>query len=280
MTRAKGQLEGLRQKSEDTITEHVNEFRRRLEVLQQAKGGDKDAGYADYELRDLLVRSLYSPMWTPWVENREDTDTMPATFEDLVLALKKAETKRILRLPSPIDAHMPSAHVTRTLKRGDTSPSTPTSSTPVKCQVCGKFFYPRRSSHLRCDKCQLDYSTKNKKSGRTPDKKSKRSPPKKVHATVADDSIDDDNDSDRVTLKLGSGVGLMLGDLPLTASQFGLGWMLRSWLPSIQGSQEINVETRCTSPGEQRDLPRTPRSSARTRSRRRESIYRSRRLRR
>ena len=33
-------------------------------------------------------------------------------------------------------------------------------------------------------------------------------------------------DSDRVTLKLGSGVGLMLGDLPLTASQFGLGWML------------------------------------------------------
>ena len=34
------------------------------------------------------------------------------------------------------------------------------------------------------------------------------------------------NDSDRVTLKLGSGIGLMLGDLPLTASQFGLGWML------------------------------------------------------
>ena len=30
---------------------------------------------------------------------------------------------------------------------------------------------------------------------------------------------------DGVTLKLGSGVGLMLGDLPLTASQFGLGWM-------------------------------------------------------
>ena len=34
------------------------------------------------------------------------------------------------------------------------------------------------------------------------------------------------SDSDRVTLKLGSGVGLMLGDLPLTASQFGPGWML------------------------------------------------------
>ena len=134
-------------------------------------------------------------MWTPWVENREDTDTVPATFEDLVLALKKAETKRILRSPSPIDAHMPSAHVTRTLKRGDTSPSTPTSSTPTKCQVCGKLFCPRRSSHLRCDKCQLDYSTRNKKSGRTPEKKSKRSPPKKVHATVADDSIDDDNSS-------------------------------------------------------------------------------------
>ena len=36
VTRAKEQLEGLRQKSEDTITENVNEFRRRLEVLQQA----------------------------------------------------------------------------------------------------------------------------------------------------------------------------------------------------------------------------------------------------
>ena len=65
VTRAKEQLEGLRQKSEDTITEHVNEFRRRLEVLQQAKGSDADAGYADYELRDLLLRSLYPPTWTP-----------------------------------------------------------------------------------------------------------------------------------------------------------------------------------------------------------------------
>ena len=126
VTRAKEQLEGLRQKSEDTITEHVNEFRRRLEVLQQAKGSDADAGYADYELRDLLLRSLYPPTWTPWVDNREDTDTMPATFEDLVLALKKAETKRILRSPSPIDAHMPSAHGTRTtVKRSTSSPPTP-----------------------------------------------------------------------------------------------------------------------------------------------------------
>ena len=62
VTRAKEQLEGLRQKSEDTITEHVNEFRRRLEVLQQAKGSGVDVGYADYELRDLLIRSLYPPM--------------------------------------------------------------------------------------------------------------------------------------------------------------------------------------------------------------------------
>ena len=99
VSRAKEQLENLRQKSEDTITEHVNEFRRRLEVLQQAKGSAADAGYADYELRDLLIRSLYSPMWTPWIENREDTDTLPTTFEDLVLLL------------STLTCHLPMVHV-------------------------------------------------------------------------------------------------------------------------------------------------------------------------
>ena len=199
VTRAKEQLEGLRQKSEDTIAEHANEFRRRLEVLQQAKGTTTDAGYADYELRDLLVRSLYSPMWTPWIENREDTDTMPATFEDLVLALKKAETKRILRSPSPIAAHMPSAHVTRTIKKGDSSPTT-TSSTPTRCQVCGKPFCPRRSSHLRCDLCQSDFSSKAKKSGKSsstaPDKNSKRSPTKKAHSTVVNTAPDNPSSSD------------------------------------------------------------------------------------
>ena len=198
VTRAKEQLEGLRQKSEDTITEHVNEFRRRLEVLQQAKGSAPDAGYADYELRDLLVRSLYSPAWTPWIENREDTDTMPATFEDLVLALKKAETKRILRSPSPLDVHMPSAHGTSSTKRSDSSPS-PKSSTPSKCQVCSFPFCPRRPSHIRCDKCQSDFSSK--KSGKpspssrdksSPDKKSKRMSTKKVHSTVAD-TLDPDS---------------------------------------------------------------------------------------
>ena len=197
VSRAKEQLETLRQKSEDTITEHVNEFRRRLEVLQQAKGSTADAGYSDYELRDLLVRSLYPPMWTPWIENREDTDTMPSTFEDLVLALKKAETKRILRSPSPIDAHMPSAHLTRSLKKADSSPVSPS---PAKCQVCGKPFCPRRSSHIRCDTCQLEFSTKFRKTPKSsphgPDKKGKRQPAKKVHSTVADDIPDDSSSPD------------------------------------------------------------------------------------
>ena len=151
VTRAKEQLEGLRQKSEDTITEHVNEFRRLHEVLIQAKGPGSTDPYADYELRDLLIRSLYPPLWTPWVDNREDTDTMPVTFEDLVTALKKAETKKILRSPSPIDTHMPSAHVTRTVKKGDTSPRSDRksdtsprspSTAPSTCHNCGKPFCP------------------------------------------------------------------------------------------------------------------------------------------
>ena len=208
VSRAKEQLESLRQKSEDTITEHVNEFRRRLEVLQQAKGSAADAGYADYELRDLLIRSLYSPMWTPWIENREDTDTLPTTFEDLVLALKKAETKRILRSPSPIDAHMPSAHGTRSTPQRSSSSPTPASTTPSKCQVCGKSFCPRRSSHIRCDTCQSEF-TKSKHSGKSsksaPDKKGKRATPKKVHSTVAEEISDatsshDDDDEDDIPI--------------------------------------------------------------------------------
>ena len=207
VTRAKEQLESLRQKSEDTITEHVNEFRRRLEVLQQAKGSEAYAGYADYELRDLLLRSLYAPLWTPWIDNREDTDTMPSTFEDLVLALKKAETKRILRAPSPIDAHMPSAHVTRSNKKGSSSPTLP-STTPTRCQVCGKAFCPRRPSHLRCDKCQADHVATTSKSGKSPSptgKKVKRPTPKKVHSTVADEQSDhsspsDDEDADELPM--------------------------------------------------------------------------------
>ena len=208
VTRAKEQLEGLRQKSEDTITEHVNEFRRLHEVLIQAKGPGSTDPYADYELRDLLIRSLYPPLWTPWVDNREDTDTMPVTFEDLVTALKKAETKKILRSPSPIDTHMPSAHVTRTVKKGDTSPRSDRksdtsprspSTVPSTCHNCGKPFCPNRPSHVRCDTCQLDYSQKNKKdrtpASRKPSSASRRSPPK-AHATLVYESDPDEPPSD------------------------------------------------------------------------------------
>ena len=50
--------------------------------------------------------------------------------------------------------------------------------------------------------------------------------PGKAHTPLKLKCYVDASDSDRVTLRLSSEVGLMLGDLPFTASQFGPGWML------------------------------------------------------
>ena len=103
VARAKDDFESLRQRSEDSITEHVNEFRRKLEVYLKARGPDQPSPYADYDLRDLLLRSLYQPTWGTWIESRYVNDNMPGTYEELVTALKKAETTKILRTSSPID---------------------------------------------------------------------------------------------------------------------------------------------------------------------------------
>ena len=64
--RARDDFEGLRQKAEDTFTDHFNEFRRRYEVLIKTRGTDSGVPYADYDLRDLLLKSLYAPAWSAY----------------------------------------------------------------------------------------------------------------------------------------------------------------------------------------------------------------------
>ena len=115
VARAKDDFESLRQKSEDFITEHVNEFKRKLEVYLKARGPGQPSPYADFDLRDLLLRSLYQPTWGAWIEARYVNDNMPRTYEELVTALKKAETTKILRTSSPIDPFQPTAHATSCL---------------------------------------------------------------------------------------------------------------------------------------------------------------------
>ena len=84
LSRAKTDFESLQQKSEDTLTEHINEFRRRLEHLIKIRGPDGGSPYMDFDLRDLLLRSLYKPLWGPWIASRKSNANLPVTFENLV----------------------------------------------------------------------------------------------------------------------------------------------------------------------------------------------------
>ena len=124
VARAKDDFELLRQRAEHSIIEHVNEFRGRLEVYVKARGPGQVSPYADFDLRDLLLRSLYQPTWGSWIEHRYANDNMPATFEELVSALKKAETTKILRSASPIDPFQSTSHAT-SFKPSGTPPSSP-----------------------------------------------------------------------------------------------------------------------------------------------------------
>ena len=199
VARAKDEFEKYQQKSEDSITEHINEFRRRYEALLKARGPDGGSPYMDFDLRDLLLNSLYKPVWAAWIASREATDTMPVGFEALVLALKRAESTMILKGPSSMDMHMPTAHATRS-ERGS-EPSTPSTPLPPnKCSVCGVTFCPKRSTHVRCDPCQEKFAAQKKKErkkkGSTGKKvKSKTAHVhKKAHATHAKDESDSESD--------------------------------------------------------------------------------------
>ena len=184
LSRAREDFEKLQQKSEDTLTEHINEFRRRLEHLIKIRDPDGGSPYADFDLRDLLLRSLYKPLWSPWIASRRSNANLPTTFENLILALKQAESDMILEGTTIFDAHMPAAHATK-VASPDPSPAASTSrSTPSRCQCCGARFSPKRSIHVRCDKCQADFVASRKserKSGKTtPSTTKKKIPPKSV----------------------------------------------------------------------------------------------------
>ena len=189
VARTKDEFEGLRQKSEDSIITHVNEFIRRLDVHIKARGPDAPYPYADFDKKYLLLRSLYQPTWSGWIEYREANDNMPPSFDALVEALKKAEATKILRAPSLVDPLQHTAHVTT---GGDKSP-TPNSSTPGKCVVCGVGFCPKRPQHTRCDPCQEAYAKqrkKERKKEKSSDKKDKakgKPTDRKAHFTALED---------------------------------------------------------------------------------------------
>ena len=210
LSRAKTDFESLQQKSEDSLTEHINEFRRRPENLIKIRGPDGGSPYMDFDLRDLLLRSLYKPLWGPWIASRKSNANLPVTFENLILALTQAESDMILEGTSVFDSYMPSAHSTNTTPLDTTSSSMLSTGT---CQCCGATFQPKRPTHIRCDKCQHEFSSKRKadrkkskqvSTSKTKQKKS-RSPPtkpfaKKVHSTTtaldSDDSSSDCSEDD------------------------------------------------------------------------------------
>ena len=199
VARAKDDFERLKQGPADTIIEHINEFRRRLEVYVKSRGPDQPVPYADFDLRDLLLRSLYRPTWGSWIEGRYDTDTMPTRYEELVTALKKAETTKILRAASPIDPFQPTAHATG----GRFTETPPNSPGPTKCSVCGNVFCPKKPQFTRCDKCHEEYVKQrkdSKKSGKGKDTKKrgkgKGSKERRAHATTAGGGYEDEESSD------------------------------------------------------------------------------------
>ena len=191
VARTKDEFEGLRQKSEDSIITHVNEFMRRLDVHIKARGSDAPYPYADFDKKYLLLRSLYQPALSGWIEYREANDNMPPTFDALVEALKKAEATKILRAPSPVDPLQHTAHATT---GGEKSP-VPTSPVPGKCAMCGTSFCPKRPQHTRCDPCQEAYAKQRKKEHKKAKEKTsrKKGKPKgkptdrKAHFTALED---------------------------------------------------------------------------------------------
>ena len=210
VARAKEDFEGLRQKSEDGITEHVNEFRRRLEALVKARGPDGGSPYLDFDLRDLLLNSLYKPLWGSWIATREACDNMPTTFEGVVLALKKAESTMILRGMSALDIQAPTSHATTSDRSSE--PSTPkTPLPPNRCVDCSTMFCPRRATYTRCDPCQKRFAAqkkegKGKPPGKPKGKKKGKVTHKKAHATLGDegsseDSSDEDDEDEEDTAK-------------------------------------------------------------------------------
>ena len=178
-------FEGYRQPASASIAEHLNEFRRRLDYYCKVRGDRVDDVYKDYQLKGLLLASLYPDAWGEWHRIRQLTSTMPATFEGVENALREEESARALSaLKDPYGEALPSAaHAT----------STTESLPPSCCSDCGASFCPKRPSHHRCSNCQKKAVMERKKrrdtgkvSSVTPtdSKSSRKASVKTAHDTV------------------------------------------------------------------------------------------------
>ena len=158
---AQSRFETYRQPPSASISEHLNEFRRRLDYYCKVRGDKVEDVYKDYQLKGLLLASLHPDAWGEWHRIRQLTSTMPATFEGVETALREEESARVLSsLKDPYGDVLPAAaHATTT---ADTLP-------PTCCSECGTSFCPKRTSHHRCAACQ-------KKA--VAEKRKKRDPPK------------------------------------------------------------------------------------------------------
>ena len=79
-----------------SISEHLNEFRRRLDYYCKVGGDKVENVYKDYQLKGLLLASLHPDAWGEWHRNRQLTSTMPATFEGVETALREEKSARVL----------------------------------------------------------------------------------------------------------------------------------------------------------------------------------------
>ena len=179
-----------------SISEHLNEFRRRLDYYCKVRGDKVEDVYKDYQLKGLLLASLHPDAWGEWNRIRQLTSTMPATCEGVETALREEESARVLSsLQDPFGEVLPAAaHATTT---ADTLP-------PTCCSECGTSFCPKRSSHHSCAACQKK-AVSDKKKRRDPAKdrsstsKEGKGPgrghTKSVHETIARDGSDDEDDA-------------------------------------------------------------------------------------
>ena len=154
---AQTRFETFRQAASSPISDHINEFKRRLDHYCKIRGDKLDAVYKDYQLKGLLLDSLNKEIWGEWIRTCNMTRTMPATFKDVESALREEESVRILsNLKQPFEDILPSSsHATRV--------STPPS-TNFPCSTCGIMFIPKKKGYHRCPNCQKKLNTSKKKS--------------------------------------------------------------------------------------------------------------------
>ena len=107
----------------------------------------------------------------------------------------------ILEGPSIFDAFMLSAHATKRTSQPKALDTT--TAIESKCQCCGSSFIPKRPMHIRCDKCQSDFTTKRKtvkkkKLNSKTKGKTKATKPfgSKANSTVFSSDIEDSDSSD------------------------------------------------------------------------------------